>query len=168
MSPVLKRAPLHRPAGDVDPIRRRAELLIGNLTAAMADLDDVTSRRAARRYIADVWRGAAGVKVAPGVYYRVLVSALDAAHFRHRRALRVPDVVFQVRVVRSVIKLTFPEVEIGIDDETIRTAVERWPTKRHDKWEALLALLWAMGLKTTKTAAVRKGIRRAIERALDP
>lgn len=163
---MLKRAPLPRPAGDVDPIRRRAELLIGNLTAAMADLDDVTSRRAARRYIADVWRGAAGVKVAPGVYYRVLVSALATASTA--TALRVPDVVFQVRVVRSVIKLTFPEVEIGIDDETIRTAVERWPTKRHDKWEALLALLWAMGLKTTKTAAVRKGIRRAIERALDP
>ncbi len=57
-----------------------------------------------------------------------------------------------MRIVRAVLRLTFPEVEPGIDDETIGDAAERWPTHRHDKWKSVFALLRAMGLSASESA----------------
>lgn len=166
MSAARKKSLAPAPTGNVDPVRLRAELLIANLTDAVTDLGDRERRREARRYIASVWRGAAGVELTPGAYYRVIVVAMQSAYARSSPTAQWTGIVDdRVRLVRGIIRLTFPEVEPGIADETFRNAVQRWPTRRHDRWEALRALLWALGLRTTKVAGVKKGIARAMKQA---
>ena len=162
--------------GRVDPIRRRAELLMAQLEAAVADLGAGSGRRLeARILITKLWRVAISVADTKSMRAAVLVQALDAARDVPQpeappapravvRARAASYLAFRARVARSVLLLTYPEAKPSIEDETVARAVAHWRTADHSQWPATIALARELGMKG-KPVAIRAAIKRAMQRA---
>jgi hypothetical protein len=114
-------------------MRRRVEMMRADLLEALSDLKRPGKRTAARRLIGTYWRARCGLADEhPNILLcRVLHAALEATLATRIGANGKPlpfDPAFCVRVARSVIRLTYPEVEAQLGDETIRAAVAAWQT----------------------------------------